>query len=91
MVGTVGTPAARFASTSFTLAARSSLCGSTDTANLALDSVYSCAQYTEVSGGIEVIFCTDVHIWDAVPSKSRPHPIANSVSPTNTLRSVGKW
>ena len=91
VVGTVGTPFALFTSTSLSLACSASLSGSTDTANLAFDRVYSCAQNTSVSGGIAVIFWMELHIWSAVPSKSLPQPIANMVSPTNTFFSVGKW
>lgn len=54
---------------------------STCAANLALLSVYSCAQYTRVSPGSGASLLRLAHICAGVPSNSRPQPRLNSVSP----------
>lgn len=53
-------------------------------AYLALACVYSCAQNTVAVGGKGRNLDSEAHIWSGVPSKSRPQPIANRVSPGNS-------
>ena len=64
-----------------TRSASASLPGSTVLAKPMFARVYSCPQYTRVSSGSELSFPSDAYICSAVPSKRRPHPQANSVSP----------
>ena len=46
--------------------------------------MYSCPQYTRVLSGSELrISISARYICGAVPSKKRPHPAANRVSPEN--------
>ena len=64
------------------IASTSGLEGSTCLANFRFWAVYSCPQYTRVlSGSVLRISIRARYIWGGVPSKKRPHPAANSVSP----------
>ena len=49
------------------------------------------ASGARVVSGSAISFDRLDHIIAGVPSNSRPHPIANSVSPVNATASSGKW
>ncbi len=82
--GTVGSFPARRAASRRLRAASFALRGSTAHAKRMLDIVYSWAQYTRVSRGSRASRESESSICAGVPSKSRPHPHAKSVSPQNT-------
>ncbi len=82
--GRVGAPAARRASQCRVCAAMSSLAGSTAAAKRRLDSVYSCVQHTRVSSRRAASAASEAAICAGVPSKRRPQPAENSVSPQNS-------
>src|SRR5690606_25708523 len=60
------------------------LSGSTCSAQRRLDNVYSCAQHTRVSGDKAPSLLREFNIWAGVPSKRRPQPPENRVSPQKT-------
>ena len=90
VVGTVGFPARACASAHSCLARSAALFGSRVSANRRFFSVYSCPQYTAVASGNAISFANDASIMPASPSKSRPQPPTNNVSPVNTVRSRTK-
>ena len=59
--------------------------GSTASAKRRFDSVYSCVQYTRVSGGSAASLDSERCICAGVPSNRRPQPAENSVSPQNSV------
>ncbi len=90
-IRTVGTPCSRANLTSSARRASAWFPGSTWSANFALLSVYSCAQYTSVSFGSTTSFCRLSHICAGDPSNRRPQPMLNSVSPGNSALLSGKY
>src|SRR5690606_15544146 len=82
--GTVGKPCSRSFVAVFQRCCKAVFSGSTARAQRRFDNVYSWAQHTRVSSGNSLSLLSEFHIWPGVPSNSRPHPAANSVSPQNT-------
>src|SRR5687768_433883 len=79
--GSVGSPPARFDSSRALRSASAALPGSTASAKRMFAIVYSCPQYTRVAPGRRASLPSESTICAGVPSKSRPQPQANSVSP----------
>ena len=87
--GTVGSPAACFAFAHSIFAEIISLFGSTWFAYFKFWSEYSWPQKTFVSSGSFDSFSISAeYICSAVPSKNRPQPLRNKVSPVNTALSL---
>src|SRR5258706_76590 len=80
-LGSVGLPSARSLRSRASRISSARLPGSTVLAKPMLASVYSWPQYTFVSSGSAASFASEAYICSAVPSKRRPQPQANSVSP----------
>ena len=62
--------------------------GSMVSAKCTFAAVYSCPQKISVSAGRLRILSSDCHIMSGVPSRMRPQPTENSVSPTKASLSL---
>lgn len=82
-VGMVGFWRCRWVCTCWKRLWRASFSGSTVKENLIFFRVYSWAHQIFVLSGKSQICWSEAKSWAGVPSKRRPQPLANSVSPQN--------